>query len=213
MDCPAVIVSDVAPLQPAIELAAVGVRGQGPGAVGVQELSPGELEQFFRLITRALGLARVKRRPATRLGWAVQWGTVRMLGTFLTEDPAAVPASVVWFVAEQLGIDDEHFAEYGSRSQTAYEHAWEIRDQYGYRDFAAGEEELREFLVARVWSSLEGPRVVRPGGGGVGQQPGAAARGYDAGLEERCLASTHRASTDPGAVQGRFLRGTGMLGV
>ncbi|MGW2894402.1 DUF4158 domain-containing protein [Streptomyces sp. NPDC001212] len=87
-------------------------------------------------------------------------GTVRMLGAFLTEDPTAVPASVVRFVAEQLGIDEEHFAEYGTRSQTAYEHAWEIRDEYGYRDFAAGEAELREFLAARVWSSLEGPRAL-----------------------------------------------------
>ncbi|WP_457469776.1 DUF4158 domain-containing protein [Streptomyces sp. TE4109] len=34
----------------------------------------------------------------------MQWGTVRMLGTFLTEDPTAVPASAVRFVAEQLGI-------------------------------------------------------------------------------------------------------------
>ncbi|WP_327282103.1 DUF4158 domain-containing protein [Streptomyces sp. NBC_01205] len=124
------------------------------------EPSPGELEQFFRLDTKALDLARAKRRPPTRLGWAVQWGTVRMLGTFLTEDPTAVPASVVRFVAEQLGIDDEHLAEYGTRSQTAYEHPWEIRDEYGYRDFAAGEEELREFLAARVWSSLEGPRAL-----------------------------------------------------
>ncbi|WP_218671377.1 DUF4158 domain-containing protein [Microbispora sp. GKU 823] len=120
------------------------------------EPSPGELEQFFRLDTKALGLARAKRRPATRLGWAVRWGTVRMLGTFLTEDPTAVPACVVRFVAEQLGIDDEHFAEYGARSQTAYEHAWEIRDEYGYREFAAGEAGLREFLAARVWTSLEG---------------------------------------------------------
>ncbi|MFE7573379.1 DUF4158 domain-containing protein [Streptomyces sp. NPDC057521] len=119
-----------------------------------------ELEQFFRLDTRALELVRAKRRSATRLGWAVQWGTVRMLGTFLTEDPMAVPASVVRFVAEQLGLDDEHFAEYGTRAQTVYEHAREIRDTYGYRDFAAGEAELREFLVARVWSSLEGPRAL-----------------------------------------------------
>ncbi|MGW3360817.1 DUF4158 domain-containing protein [Streptomyces bungoensis] len=101
------------------------------------EPSPGELEQFFRLDTRALELARAKRRSATRSGWAVQWGTVRMLGTFLTEDPTAVPASVVRFVAEQLGLDDEHFAEYGTHAQTVYEHVWEIRDTYGYRDFAA----------------------------------------------------------------------------
>jgi Domain of unknown function (DUF4158) len=68
----------------------------------VGEPSPGELEQFFRLDSEALGRARARRRPATRLGWAVQWGTVRMLGTFLTEDPTAVPAGVVRFVAEQL---------------------------------------------------------------------------------------------------------------
>ncbi|MFD8259602.1 DUF4158 domain-containing protein [Streptomyces griseoluteus] len=49
------------------------------------EPSPGELEQFFPLDAKALDLTRPKRRPPTRLGWAAQWGTVRMLGTFLTE--------------------------------------------------------------------------------------------------------------------------------
>ncbi|MFJ2032935.1 DUF4158 domain-containing protein [Streptosporangium sp. NPDC087985] len=97
------------------------------------EPSPGKLEQFFRMDTEAVELARAKRRPATRLGWAVQWGTVRMLGTFLTEDPTAVPASVARLVAEHLCMDDEHYAEYGACSQTAYEHAWEIRDVYEYR--------------------------------------------------------------------------------
>lgn len=53
-----------------------------------------ELEQFFRLDTKALDMARAKRRPATRLGWAVPWGAVRLLGTFLTEDPTAVPAAL-----------------------------------------------------------------------------------------------------------------------
>ncbi|CAL2070810.1 hypothetical protein GPN2_21773 [Streptomyces murinus] len=57
----------------------------------------------------------------------MQWGTVRMLGIFPTEDPTAVPASVVRSVAEQLGLDDEHFAEYGTRAQTVHEPAWEIR--------------------------------------------------------------------------------------
>ncbi|MGA5761327.1 hypothetical protein [Nonomuraea bangladeshensis] len=27
------------------------------------------------------------------MGWAVQWGTARMLGTFLTEDPLEVPGA------------------------------------------------------------------------------------------------------------------------
>lgn len=52
-----------------------------------------ELEEFFRLDTAALEVAGTKRRPHNRLGWAVQWGTVRMLGTFLTT-PADVPTGV-----------------------------------------------------------------------------------------------------------------------
>ncbi|WP_406514511.1 DUF4158 domain-containing protein [Streptomyces sp. NBC_00161] len=35
-----------------------------------------------------------KRAPANRLGWAVQWGCVRMLGVFPTEDLSVVPAVV-----------------------------------------------------------------------------------------------------------------------
>ncbi|MEU3991737.1 Tn3 family transposase [Streptomyces platensis] len=122
--------------------------------------SPGELEQFFRLDAQALSLARAKRAPANRLGWAVQWGCVRMLGVFPTEDLSVVPAAVVRFVAEQLDVGPEEFAGYGARRQNRYEHAWEIRDAYGYREFPAAEDEVRAFLAARVWASLEGPRAL-----------------------------------------------------
>jgi Domain of unknown function (DUF4158) len=42
----------------------------------------------------------------------------------------------------------------------AHEHQWEIRHERGYREFAAGEAELRAFLAARVWALEEGPRVL-----------------------------------------------------
>ncbi|WP_170322634.1 DUF4158 domain-containing protein [Acrocarpospora macrocephala] len=63
------------------------------------EPSVAELEEFFRLDRQALVRVAARRRAETRLGWAVQWGTVRMLGVFLTEDPTAVPVGVVEFVA------------------------------------------------------------------------------------------------------------------
>lgn len=64
------------------------------------------------------------------------------------------------FVAEQLELDPECLAGYGRRQQTVYEHAWEIRELLGYRDFGACETEVRAFVAARVWASSEGPRAL-----------------------------------------------------
>ncbi|MEU6787364.1 DUF4158 domain-containing protein [Nonomuraea angiospora] len=80
----------------------------------------------------------------------VQWGTVRMLGVFLTEDPLAVPPGAVAFVAEQLGLDPAELSGYGRRQQTVYGHAWEIRELLGYRDFGGCEGKVRQFVAARV---------------------------------------------------------------
>ncbi|MEV5499298.1 DUF4158 domain-containing protein [Nonomuraea fuscirosea] len=44
-----------------------------------EEPSAAALERFFRLDRSALDALASKRCPATKLGWAVQWGTVRML--------------------------------------------------------------------------------------------------------------------------------------
>ena len=57
------------------------------------EPAPGELEQFFRLDVKTLESARAKRPATTPLGLGCAAGTVRMLGTFLTEEPASVLAS------------------------------------------------------------------------------------------------------------------------
>ncbi|WP_271217556.1 DUF4158 domain-containing protein [Streptosporangium carneum] len=121
------------------------------------EVSVAELEQFFRLDARALA---GKRRPATKLGWAVQWGTVRMLGTFLAEDPLDVPGVVLAFAAEQLDIDPACAIEYLTRPKTAYEHAWEIRDLLELSEFSKREQEVRDYLSARVWLTIEGPRAL-----------------------------------------------------
>ncbi|GAA0838223.1 hypothetical protein GCM10009525_47670 [Streptosporangium amethystogenes subsp. fukuiense] len=125
-----------------------------------EEPSTAELEQFFRLDRSAWDALASKRRPAMKLGWAVQWGTVRMLGVFLTDDPLAVPPEAVAFVAEQLGLDPAHLADYGHRQQTVYEHAWEIRELLDYRDFGSCESEVRQYVAARVWASAEGSRAL-----------------------------------------------------
>ena len=119
------------------------------------------MERFFRLDGDARRLVAGKRRDENRLGFAVQWGTVRMLGTFLGENPTVVPPGVVAFVCEQLGIADPScLGAYAGRSKTAYEHQWEICRECGYREFAAGEPELRAFIAARVWACEDEPRAL-----------------------------------------------------
>jgi hypothetical protein len=119
-----------------------------------------ELEAFFRLDAVAMGKAVSRRRAHNRAGWAVQWGTVRMLGTFLAS-PSEVPASVAAFVAEQLGIDDPSCLKlYPERLPTQHEHAREIRDLLKVHDFEDGDLPLREYVAGRVWVSNEGPRAL-----------------------------------------------------
>ena len=52
----------------------------------VVDPTPEELEKFFFLDGPALEAVRSKRRRHNRLGWSIQWGTARMLGTSLWPD-------------------------------------------------------------------------------------------------------------------------------
>jgi hypothetical protein len=103
-----------------------------------------------------------RRADHHRLGFAVQLGTVRAVGRFL-EDPLDVPWAAVEFLAEQLDIGDASCVKkYVRRPQTPYEHAWEIRDRYGYRSFddPGGVEAFVRFLDGRAWTHAEGPTAL-----------------------------------------------------
>lgn len=124
----------------------------------VTDPTPEELERFFFLDEEGLTLTRKKRRRHNRLGWTVQWGTVRMLGMFL-EDPIDVPRVVVDYAAEQLGIDDPScIKEYAERQPTQYEHLVEIRDLLKFRDFTEAEEEVVRFVASRAAKTRDSRR-------------------------------------------------------
>ena len=98
------------------------------------------------------------RGDGNRLGFATQLATVRLVGTFLV-DPLDVPWAVVTFLAGQLGIADPSVVKTYAREKTLYEHQWEISERFGFQSWGepAVQGELRSFLSARAWTSVEGP--------------------------------------------------------
>jgi TnpA family transposase len=122
-----------------------------------------ELERFFLLDDEDRKLIAKRRGDHNRLGFALQMCTVRYIGLFL-EDPLAVPWPVVEHLAAQLEIEDVSCVkEYTERLKTAYEHAWEIRDAYGYHPFEehAQGRRFRAFLHGRAWTAhAEGPKAL-----------------------------------------------------
>lgn len=126
----------------------------------VEEPTRPELERFFFLDDVDRDLIALRRTTAHQLGFAVQMCTVRYVGRFLVDDPLDVPWAVIEHLAAQLQVEDASVVKrYSERAKTAYEHAWEIRDAYGYHAFEDTEwgRKFRAFLHGRAWTGAEGP--------------------------------------------------------
>src|SRR5713101_3099589 len=126
-----------------------------------EEPSPPQLARYFHFDDRDRQLIDRRQSDHTRLGFALQLGTVRFLGTFLPH-PTAVPATVVTYVARQLRVQDPAcLSQYASRD-THWDHARHIQHAYGYHDFADPREAFRlvRWLYSRAWLSAERPSVL-----------------------------------------------------
>lgn len=97
------------------------------------EPSPEQLNQFFYLHEKDLELISTIRLPSTKLGFALQLGTVRFLGTFFTAIDN-IPDNVVLYIATQLNVLPGEINNY-TRRQTKNEHVKKIKIHYNYQDF------------------------------------------------------------------------------
>jgi hypothetical protein len=120
-----------------------------------------QLNQYFHLDQTDRAHITRRRQPHNRLGFAIQLGTVRFLGTCLT-DPTDVPKSVVRYLARQLLIADLACLTRYRTSEQRWEHAAEIRHLYGYQDFLTPliQFRLQRWLYALCWTGTDRPSVL-----------------------------------------------------
>lgn len=119
--------------------------------------TPEQLIRYFHLSPTDLEHVHRRRSDSTRLGYAVQLGTVRFLGTLLA-DVTTTPAVVIADVARQLGIDPGVWADYpGSRARGV--HQADIRAEHGYTVFGQGAQHVSflRWLWDRAWTADDSP--------------------------------------------------------
>lgn len=123
--------------------------------------SPEQLVGCFGLTEADYRLIHARLEPHHRLGMAVQLGTLRFLGTFVS-DVMTVPRVAVRFVAEQLGITDLRVLRtHQNHERTRHKHAGAIRHHLGYKDFDSVEAlHLWRFLYAKLLVADERPIVL-----------------------------------------------------
>ena len=125
------------------------------------EPTPDQLARHFHLDDADRDLAASKRWDYMRLGFAVQLGTVRFLGTFL-DDPGDVPVGVTGDMARQLGIADPGCLTLYCEGRVWWQHAREIRAGFGYREFTDPSVRFRlaRWLYTLCWTDTDRPSVL-----------------------------------------------------
>lgn len=97
-----------------------------------------------------------------RIGFAVQLGTVRFLGTF-PDTLDDVPARVILYVMEQFEVtaDTTDLLKTVYTRRILVDHAAEIREHYGYRLFSdpVVRFRLNRWLYALCWTGTDRPSV------------------------------------------------------
>jgi TnpA family transposase len=121
-----------------------------------------QLARHFHLDAVDLELVGAMRGAHNRVGFAVQLGTVRFLGTFL-DDPSQAPPVVVATVARQLGEVPAPSLDAYRANRQRWRHVAMIRERYGFRDLendAPAGFRLTRWLYALCWTGDDRPGLL-----------------------------------------------------
>lgn len=120
-----------------------------------------ELARFFHISEDDRLLILHRRGNHNKLGFALQLGTVRFLGTFLS-DPLDVPSAVLQTLAKQLKITEIDNLQSYRVGEQRWVHAKEIREYFGYREITDPKIGFRisRWLCALCWTGTDRPSVL-----------------------------------------------------
>lgn len=97
------------------------------------DLSGEQLARYFHLDATDQELVGEMRGAHNRIGFAIQLGTARFLGTFL-DDPSQTPPAVIATVARQLDEVPAPSLDTYRDGRQRWRHIAMIRERYGFRD-------------------------------------------------------------------------------
>jgi TnpA family transposase len=121
-----------------------------------------QLARHFHLDAADRELLGQMRGAHNRIGFAVQLGTARFLGTFL-DDPTETPAAVIKTMARQLGEAAAPSLDFYRNGRQRWRHTATIREHYGFRDLeedkAAGFR-LTRWLYVLCWTGEDRPGLL-----------------------------------------------------
>jgi|GEM_PF-2473459 len=132
--------------------------GKFPGIPSEEQLS-----EYFFLDDNDLSVIDDLRTDVNKLGFAVQLGVLRFIGTF-PRSFDDVPYVVVEYVSKQLTINSHSFLDYFKKTlkNTRTNHINLIKERYGYQDFSStyAQKYLTTWLEDRLLLSNERPSVI-----------------------------------------------------
>jgi hypothetical protein len=121
-----------------------------------------QLARHFHLDATDRELIGRMRGAHNRVGFAVQLGTVRFLGTFL-DDPTQTPPAVIRAVARQLDEEPELCLDAYRDGRQRWRHIAIIRERHGFRDLdadAAAGFRLVRWLYVLCWTGDDRPGLL-----------------------------------------------------
>jgi TnpA family transposase len=95
---------------------------------------PTAIVRHYTFSPEDMTLIRHRRRPANRLGFAVNLAYLRVPGRMLGANESP-PLDVLGFIATQIGCNPEEFTGYARREETRWEHLGELQAYLDVRSF------------------------------------------------------------------------------